>query len=280
MSKGVVLIARNNSEVDYIKQSVFSAKRIHRYLNLPVTILTDSPRYLKDNFDYSVFDNIVEIKNDNNYTYKKYFDGSWTRKSLEFKNTARSDVFDLTPYNETLLLDTDLIISNNSFNQCFDQLHDFLIYKKAFDLTGWRDTSEFENISDASPDFYWATAVFFRKTETNRIFFNLIKHIKEYWAHYRNLYQINSGVFRNDFAFSIAIHMMNGHQRGNFAKTMPDTMFYITDKDQVLSIKDESILLLAQKENDSNKYFPIKISNSNVHIMNKFSLNRVIDNDN
>lgn len=280
MSKGVVLIARNNSEVDYIKQSIFSAKRIRQYLNLPICLITDSTKYLSENFDSSVFDNVIEIKNDNNFTYKKYYDGSWTRKSLEFKNTSRSSVFDLTPYDETILLDTDFIVSNDVLNRCFEQKHDFLLYKTAYDLSGWRSYDEFKHISDPSVDFYWATAVFFRKTQTNKLFFDLLKHIQENWAHYRNIYQITSGVFRNDFAFSIAVHIMNGHQKGNFAKSMPGTMFYITDRDQVLSIKDKTMLFLTEKETDAGKYFPVKISGSNVHIMNKFSLNRAIDNDN
>jgi hypothetical protein len=35
MTKGVVLIAQNNKEVDYVKQAAFLAKRIEKYLNLP-----------------------------------------------------------------------------------------------------------------------------------------------------------------------------------------------------------------------------------------------------
>ena len=45
-TKGAFLIARNNSQVDYIKQAVFLAKRIRKYLGLPTTILTDGVDYL------------------------------------------------------------------------------------------------------------------------------------------------------------------------------------------------------------------------------------------
>jgi hypothetical protein len=282
MSKGVLLIARNNSEVDYVKQAVFSAKRIKKYLNLPVSIVTDNVQYLNERYtdSISVFDKVIELEKESSYTYKKYYDGSWTRKNLEFKNTSRSSVFDLTPYNETLLLDTDFIIANNLLSNCFTQAHDFLIYQDAFDLAGWRDVSEFNSISEVGPNFYWATAVFFRKTETNKVFFNLIKHIQENWLHYRNLYQIRTSVFRNDHAFSIAIHMMNGFQAGDFAKPMPGTMYYSIDRDLLVEINNEDFLILLEKENEAGKYFPTKIKNSNVHVMNKFSLGRVIDNDN
>ncbi len=282
MSKGVLLIARNNSEVDYTKQAIFSAKRIKKYLNLPVSLITDSPDYLKKKYkdESQVFDKIITIKKESGYTYKKYYDGTWTKKNLEFKNTSRSNVFELTPYNETLLLDTDFIISNDIFKNCFNQSHDFLIYDTAFDLAGWRDLSEFDFISEVGPKFYWATAIFFRKTETNRIFFDLVKHIQENWFHYRNLYQIRTTVFRNDHAFSIAIHTMNGLQDGDFSKPMPGTMYFSIDRDVLIEIKDEEFLILLEKQSEAGNYFPTKIKNSNVHIMNKFSLNRVIDNGN
>ena len=46
MDKGVLTFARNNSQVDYIKQAVFLAKRVRKYLDLPTTIATDSIDYL------------------------------------------------------------------------------------------------------------------------------------------------------------------------------------------------------------------------------------------
>ena len=58
MSKGVLLIANNNSQIDYVKQSVYLAKRIQKFLDVPISIITDSPGYLKDCFDFSIFENL------------------------------------------------------------------------------------------------------------------------------------------------------------------------------------------------------------------------------
>ena len=52
-SKGAFLIARNNAQIDYVKQAVFLAKRIKKYLDIPTTVLTDSVDYLKSSFDES-----------------------------------------------------------------------------------------------------------------------------------------------------------------------------------------------------------------------------------
>ena len=279
MSKGALLIARNNSELDYIKQAIFCAERIKKYVEIPVTLITDNRDYLlktyKDKAD--VFDEIIEIPNTTNYTYRKYNDGNFTRRNLEFKNNSRSLAYELSPYEETLLLDTDYIVGNDVFKQCFEQPHDFLIYKDAFELSGYRDTKEFEYISETGPEFYWATCVFFRKTSENKMFFDLIKHLQDNWFYYQNIYDIQGKSFRNDFAFSIAIHIMNGYKSNNeFAKNMPGTMFYTTDKDVLLKLQDESFKFLVEYKDGS--YFPASITGSNVHVMNKYSLNRIIDN--
>ena len=51
--KGVLIFARNNAQIDYVKQAHFLAKRIKHYLNLPTSIVTDSVEYLKDAYKAS-----------------------------------------------------------------------------------------------------------------------------------------------------------------------------------------------------------------------------------
>jgi len=282
MTRGVLLIANNNDAIDYILQACFLAKRIKQHLNIPVTLLTDTPE--KFNSTYSqykaLFDNILEHVPASEYTIKTYRDGVFKDKQLEFKNSSRASVFDLTPYDETIVLDTDILLCNDDFLKCFDQHHDFLIYKHATDLADDRSSTDFKFISDSGVEFYWATCVFFRKTTENKIFFDLVRHIQENWNHYRLLYQISSGVFRNDFAFSIAIHLMNGSSNGDFAKEFPGRLLYATDKSELLKISDDSILLLLEHTDKIGQYTPMRVTNTNIHFMNKFSLDRLLKNDN
>jgi len=279
MSRGAVLVARNNAQIDYIKQAAFNASRIKKYLDIPVTILTDNVTVAKKLYE-TIFDQIIEIPNEDAYSHRKYNDGTYFRKSLEFKNNSRSLVYDLSPYDETLLLDTDYIISNDIFKKCFLQKHDFLIYDGGVELSGWRNTDEFNYISIVGPKFYWATAIFFRKTRENKIYFDLVKHIQANWSYYLNLYQITSSLLRNDFIFSIAIHIMNGFTNSNFAKPMPGKLFYSIDRDLLVDLKDDNFLMLIEKENDYGNYSPMRIKGCNLHVMNKFSLDRIIKNDN
>lgn len=276
-SKGVLVFARNNGHVDYVKQAAFLAKRVKQYLNLPTSIVTDSVNYLYDEFGKDVFDQVYPVDYINDQNFRLYFDGTLSKKTANFKNRLRSDAYDVSPYDETLLLDSDMVICNDIFKSCFDSKNDFLIYRDADDIAKVRNEREFEHISDYGIDFYWATCVFFRKTPENKIFFDLVRHIQDNWDHYYRVYQVESSLFRNDFAFSIAIHMMNGFQKGDFAAPMPGRLLYTIDKDVLWEIDNDELFFLVEKKDWLGEYTPIKTKGQTIHVMNKFSLNRAID---
>jgi len=291
-TKGILVYARNNSQVDYVKQAYFLAERAKQYLNLPTSIVTDSISYLeheyprykeifdcvipvvwneKDRSDYSILSKFEE------HSLKTYYDGSLIAKKLDWKNQLRATAYDASPYDETLLLDSDIVISNSKWKECFDQTYDFLIYKQCVDLIDLDRGDTFKKVSDTSVDFYWASAVFFRKNQNNRIFFDLVKHIQENWHHYCSIFQINTPYFRNDYAFSIAIHIMNGYQQGDFAQSMPGSLYFTTDKSILWGINEEKLTILLEKPKYTGEYTALAVENVNLHCMNKFSLNRCID---
>ena len=272
MTRGVLLFAYNNEQIDYVAQACFIAKRVKQYMNLPTTIVTDnSERVVKFYNGYEIFDQIIvsQLKQKNKKTYA---DGSLSRKVLEFKNFNRSDAYDITPYEKTLVIDTDYVVSNNLLEQCFDSTNDLMMYSTGTDISGWRDQEEFKYISETSIKFYWATCVYFTKNKSNKIFFDLVSHIKENYTHYRNLYQITSTVFRNDFAFSIAAHIL-----GN-VKELPGSMVYSTSGDILQEIKNDELKMLVEKQDRVGEYTLLKTKGINLHVMNKFSLNRNIVN--
>ena len=79
--------------------------------------------------------------------------------------------------------------------------------------------------------------------------------------------------------FSIAIHIMNGYQAGSFASSLPGKKYYTADRDILWELNDDNFLFLVEKEGHLGEYTPLRIKGSSVHVMNKFSLNRIIDND-
>lgn len=276
MSKGVLLFANNNGSIDYVKQAVYLAKRIEKYLQLPVSLVTSNKLTTEQS---QVFDQIIpSTLSVAKSTTKRHCDGDMYDKITKFYNNDRAFAYDLTPYEQTIVMDTDFIISNNLLNNCFIQNKNFLIYKDATHIGIHTGTPEFQRVSDTSVDFYWATVFFFKKSQDTKIFFDLIKHIHENYLHYRSMYQFRTTVFRNDFAFSLAIHIMNGYQTGEFAGTLPGKKFYAIDKDVLIDIVDDEIKILVQKTNRFGEYTAVKLKGSNCHVMNKFSLERIIEN--
>ena len=91
------------------------------------------------------------------------------------------------------------------------------------------------------------------------------------------MYSIEVPTFRNDFAFSIAIHIMNAKTSGMFANELPGKMFYVSDRDLLISLDDTRMKFLIEKENYLGEYTAASIHNTDVHIMNKLSLSRFID---
>ena len=105
------------------------------------------------------------------------------------------------------------------------------------------------------------------------IFFELVKTIRDNWDYYRLLYQILEPNFRNDFAFSIAIHMMGEE----FVKPLPGKMNYTLDRDVLLDIQESSLQFLVEKKNYAGEYVATKTNNLDMHVMNKYSLTRYIE---
>ena len=277
MSKGVLLFAHNNSEIDYAKLAVFAANRAKQFLDVPVSVVTDDPSIF-DNLDKDVFDQIITFDNVIASNFKYYADGAGKSSRLKWMNASRYSAYELSPYDDTLVIDVDYIINSSTLSYCWDQPHDFLIYQKGFDIARWRNVDEFTRVGENGVPFYWATVFFFRKTENTELLFTLINHIKSNWTYYKLVYQIHSTNFRNDFAFSIAIHMLNGFSEGTFASHLPGKLFYVRDVDLMYEFKDTTMRFLVQKENSTVDFTPVKTSTVDVHVMNKYSLLRHINN--
>ena len=119
-------------------------------------------------------------------------------------------------------------------------IYEYTIYGKTL-----RRLQKFDRISDRSIDMWWATGFYFKKSDFMQMYFNLIQHIKDNWNYYRLIYQIPNNNYRNDFAFSIAIHILQGFQLGPWPRTMPGNMYMASDGDMLHNLdgnKMESIM--------------------------------------
>ena len=110
----------------------------------------------------------------------------------------------------------------------------------------------------------WATVVIFKKTQYTGMIFALIKHIQKHYAHYRNLYRIKYTNYRNDFAFAIALHQMNGF--GKYNGFIPTPMAMLAHETDVVEMSETG---LVWRHKDRVGF----IDQQDVHAMDKEFLN-------
>ena len=274
MSKGVLLFAFNNSRIDYVKQAIYCAKRIKTHLNLPVQLVTDAIDYIESAYPfYKQYIDVLTYQPAPVGSPKTFHDGIYNKTQSEWKNSARSDAYVISVFEKTLVIDADLLLFNDKLLSCFNTNEDFMIAKhhELVNLNG----INFDRVGDKTIPMYWATILYFTKSNTAKTVFDLVAHIKENYNYYRTVYDIPESKFRNDFAFSIAVHMMSGFEYSTeWPLQLNSDMWVSTDKDVLLDITDTTVKLLAHKSYD---YLPVKLTDATVHVMNKFSLNSFID---
>ncbi len=264
MSQGFLLFAYDNEQVDYGLMAAWCAKRIGQYLDKPVSLVTDAGTTEKlstllPNWR-SYFDQVI-LKESLTQQQKRYMDAG---RDLTFHNVNRIHSYDLTPYDETIVIDTDIAIQSGQLNKLWGIDSDLVVCDKSDDLKR-RPSPEFEYVHKQSIKFFWATIFYFRKTETSRIFFEECKKIRDNYAWYRQMYYFASGPVRNDYIWSAALHSLGDSAASTWADTIPWPLVHSTPKDQVIDMNESSVRLLAEDN-------VVKVSGKDLHIMHKVSL--------
>ena len=72
-------------------------------------------------------------------------------------------------------------------------------------------TSCAEYLSTRSHKTLWATAIGFKKTKRVENIFDSMKMIQHNYEHYAHLHGFLEGSYRNDFALTLALRLVNGH---------------------------------------------------------------------
>ena len=284
MLKGIVLFGVNNSRVDYIQLAVMAAAFIKK--NMPGTdicLITDihSQRHHEGKKIYPLskfFSNVVILSEDIKETFENkraYRDTRYYHVDDKFRNETRSLVYDLSPFDETLLLDTDYLICNNVLSSVWGCDEDVMINRNAIGLLHDPLKSEEFRLNPFGIKMYWATAIYFKKGPKAELLFNLVQHIKENWDFYKLTYDFPGGLFRNDYAFSIAIHILNGFVESNdYVSSLPDdTILTGMDIDQFYGIHSPNELsMFINDKSETWKFYATRLKGLNVHCMNKLSL--------
>jgi hypothetical protein len=106
----------------------------------------------------------------------------------------------------------------------------------------------------------------FKSSKESQTFFDLIKHIKENYQYYADIFNFVPFQYRNDISFTLAEHIM--YASTNDRIYLPSLAFTLQNEN-ILTIDKDNVRLIL-KNND----VLLTIRNSDVHVMNKSAILR------
>ena len=228
MTRGILLFAFNSPEYNYYKMAEFTAKRVNHFLNLPVSIVTDKSSYATST-GYA-FDNVYTIDSDPNNTFQ----------GRVWLNKGRYRSYELSPYDETILLDVDYVINSDTLLKVFDVMDDFCCHESInFLMNEYNKKEHLDFSNDLTLPTLWATVVGFKKTKRVENIFKCLQMVQENYQHYANIHKFSCDTYRNDYGLTIAHRIVNGHSNVR-SDILPWNLTHIGPKTFVYKNNDEA----------------------------------------
>jgi hypothetical protein len=284
MSRGFLIHAFNNSELDYGTMALSTALLIKKHLkNNNVALITDTGtmlwmekqhgvKLINSAFDYfNITDNVPISSN------RRFHDTRYSSKVVPYHNSTRADSYDYSPWDETILVDADYLVLDSELDHVWGNTEHILANRVVKNLRHDVGITGFDaRFNSMSIPLYWATLVYFKKTDRVRSIFDLIKFIKEpeNYVYYQKLYKFQpSQYFRNDYALSIALHIISGQIENDGIKNFPTPEILISSEfDNFINFKNGKAYFISE---DTKGDFLLHKVMSNVHVLNKWSLGRM-----
>jgi hypothetical protein len=279
MTQGILMYAHNSRVIDYIKLAVISGGLAKKHLKKSVSLVTDETtlNWAKEsNLSgtlNSIFENIIVIEKPELDNQRNLYDGD-RKETVPFFNANRPSAYDVSPYDQTLLIDCDYFIFSDTLNNYWDL--DLAISQGVQDICDENRMQYHDRfVSDTGVKMYWATCVMFRKNEMTKSFFNLVAAIKKNYSRYADIYRFDSRMYRNDISFSLAKHIFDGFLNDS-SESLPKILTSI-DKDILYDVDDSGKLKFLVSTDYYSNYVPAAISGIDIHVMNKQSVVRNFD---
>jgi hypothetical protein len=269
MTRGALIFAFDNEQTDYVAMAGWCARNIHRHLNIPVAVVTDTPDRART---YSSIDRVIHAVPESGGT--RYFEDY--QSTVTWHNAGRVDAHALSPWDRTLVLDADYVVASPQLNLLFDSEQDFLCHRWAYDITGLNDFSGLNYFSRTNMPMWWATVMMFNKSTQAEMIFHMMHMVKNNWQHYRRLYGISQGNYRNDHALSIALNVTSGNTLTHTG--IPWNLASLTPAHKLIQTDLDSYRVDFVNPAKRNQY--ITLNNQDFHAMGKQQLGAIVANHN
>lgn len=240
-SRGVLILYSESNHLDYKRLADLCARLAEHYLDVPVTIKKIQPK--KKGRRVFKYENLELV-------------------TTEWNNSGRYNAYNLSPYDETLLIDADYFIQNDNLANYFGSDHDFLCHNKSWDVTSLGQLRGDESMAGNGFKMRWATVCYFKKSDHAKNIFSMWEKVANDYEYYSKLVGFSTAPFRNDFCLSIAHQTCSGYSN---VDTFPHDLPSISTVNKIIDYGNKNWLILYSYRNKQNV---IRYS-GDLHVMNK-----------
>jgi hypothetical protein len=263
MTTGALIFAFDTEHTRYLDMAAYCAERVKHFLNIPVAVVTNNPA--ADN--ESVFDQVIyaEPQGTNSRWFGDY------QQHVTWHNSNRVDAYSVSPWDQTLVLDADFVINSDQLKLVLGSSEDFLCFRSAYNLARPEETF-LDTFGKYKFPMYWATVMCFRKTTISQYIFDAMTMIRQNWQHYRDLYHISETAYRNDYALSIALGIVNG--QSDKINSIPWGMASVLPED---TLKQNQEFWEIAYNNAQGKNKTVAFVGMDFHAMGKKDLGEIVE---
>jgi len=264
MSKGVLFVAFDSvtdqgNVLKYTELVKVAGNLARRHLNLPIGVVSDQPIV---GFDEQI---IVEKPAD---ALSRHVLLGNTHESYNWYNDYRRQLYNLTPWDQTLLLDADYFLQSNQYLKCFEFDAPFQIIKNVYDPTGRNSFANYSRLPNRSIPQTWATAMYWNRSAKTH--FEYANMIAENYKYYARVFGFSHKQFRNDMIFSVVSHMLPSY-------VMPWPMWMTSSDCKLLSADQRGLKLqynnsVMRIKNDLHVLSKDTMLNDNLEMLQQWSL--------
>ena len=264
MTTGVVIVANRSDKIDYPAIALWNARRVVWYLGLPVTIITDANINPRTNI------NVIQHTTQSNN--KRYFTD--VNDTVSWNNSRRYSVYELSPYDTTILIDADYIVSSDALFSLTLSNADFQCFRQSYSVTGDTNFDNLQHFGDLKIPMAWATVLVFKKGEVAKTIFEYMAMVENNYAHYAELYKFAPTPYRNDYALSIALLLAYGQTASTAEWAIPWALPATSPDHQVELITQGAFRVCWTEYDGKQKH--ITVSNTDLHVMGKRYLEKMM----
>ena len=271
--RGVLMLAHDNGLFDYGAMAYLAACMVRYHLSdPPICLVTDEGTWenLLKNYPMAerVFMDPVLVGLSDAGKNVRIFKIDDEIIEAKYLNQTRLRAFELSPFDETLMIDTDVLVLDDRLKLCWGSKNEMMINHRIGRMVDLHNLeSGSKKLDDTSLNILWATITYFQRTPRVAKFFDIAHHIMKDFSYYGMLYKFPVKLYRNDYAFTVAAHMMSGYIGNGYEFVQPLPIPYTTfawEDDVLLDVQRGRALFNCGTT-------PVVVRNT-VHCMNKASM--------